>query len=547
MGAMLFRKGETNQAIACWKRAIAAQPDFSEAHGNLGIALARCDKLPDAVAEYNKAIQLNPTYVEAYCNLGVALQQQGKFDQAINCYQRAIHIRPTYADARYNLGNAMQNQGRLDEGIECYRRALELNPNYTEAQGNLLLILHYHPKYSAADIFQEHLKWARHHAAELMRDIPPHPNDRNPNRKIRLGYVSPDYRNHPVAFFIEPILASYDHDLFEVTCYSDVRRPDSVTEHIRKLPDHWKDTSALNDADLARQIRADAIDILVDLTGHTGGNRMLLFARKPAPVQVTQFGYPDTTGLQTVDYRVTDDWADIPGTTQQYFTEQLIRLPDAGWCYRPLGKSPDVVKPPALTNGYITFGSFNNLSKVTAEVLALWAKILQAVPGSKLRILINAGGEAERRIQDTLAAHGIESSRIELLNRRPRLEYLQWHNQVDIVLDPFPYNGGVTTCDSLWMSVPIVTLAGHTYVSRQGVMLLNNVGLSELVAQTPQQYVQIAVDLVNDLPRLTRLRKELRERFQQSAVMDAQRYTRHLQAAYQDMWRRWCDEKTTKE
>jgi predicted O-linked N-acetylglucosamine transferase (SPINDLY family) len=399
--------------------------------------------------------------------------------------------------------------------------------------------LAYLPQPDPQTLFLEHRRWAERHAAPLAAEARPYANDPAPDRPLRVGYVSPDLREHPVASFLTPVLAHHDRSRFHVTCYADVARPDGVTRHLQTLADAWRDLPGRSDAQVADLIQADSTDILVDLAGHTACNRLLVFARKPAPVQVTHFGYPNTTGLSTMDYRISDRYADPPGRTEAYHTEELVRLPEVAWCYRPLA-APEVTPLPARAAGHVTFGSLNNLAKITPQAIALWSELLRAVPGSRLVLLTGAGSQADQRLHDLFGQHGIDRARLELLGRRPRDRYLALYQEMDIALDPFPYNGGVTTCDALWMGVPVVTLAGESYVSRQGVALLSNLGLDDWVAGAPDAYVDIATRWAHDVEGLGRLRAGLRERMTNSPLTDGLRFTRFLAEAYRWMWQRWC-------
>jgi predicted O-linked N-acetylglucosamine transferase (SPINDLY family) len=340
------------------------------------------------------------------------------------------------------------------------------------------------------------------------------------------------------------LLERHDHRQFEVFCYSNWPRADAITARFRSSADHWKEISRLNDQQAAKLIRADAIDILVDLSGHTGLNRLLVFAQKPAPVQVSYLGYPGTTGLGTIDYRLTDDLADPVGLTDQFHTEALHRLPHTNWCFAESGDSPPVEPQPATRQGHLTFGSFNNLAKVTGAMLQVWASILRQVSGSRLLLKAAAFGSAgaQERVRQSFAAQGIDVSRLSLYGPQPdHSAHLALYGQMDIALDTFPYHGTTTTCDALWMGVPVITLAGQTHVSRVGLSLLSNIGLPELVAFTPDQYVQIAVELAKDPNRMDALRRGMRARMLASPLMDAAAFARDMEAAYRQMWRNWCE------
>jgi protein O-GlcNAc transferase len=359
-------------------------------------------------------------------------------------------------------------------------------------------------------------------------------------RRLRIGYVSADFRKHAVAYFLEPILSSHDHRTFEIFCYTDVRQPDSVSQRLREHADQWRSLVGLSDALAADLIRQDGIDVLVDLSGHAGGNRLLAFARKPAPVQASYLGYLGTTGLRAMDCYLTDAHTDPPGLTEGHYQEQLVRLPECAFCYRP-GSAPDVnAELPARQSGQVLFACLNTPAKLSEEVLALWSRILAAVPASRLLLRTGVGRRAEERVRDALARCGISPEQVRFAGwTASRFDYLKLYQPVDLCLDPFPYNGVTTTCDSLWMGVPVLGLAGDRSAARMGVRFLGNVGLEELIAETPESYVRLAVELAGDLDRLAALRCGLRERMGRSPLMDAHRLTRSLEAVYRDMWEKW--------
>lgn len=392
-------------------------------------------------------------------------------------------------------------------------------------------------------VYAAHRDFARRWEAPLAKLIQPHSNDRSPDRRLRIGYVSSDFRQHSVGYFIEPVLAHHDHGRFEIFCYSDHFQEDEVTERLKSHADHWRRLVGLSDEQAANQIRADQIDILIDLVGHMGGNRLLVFARKPAPIQVTWLGYPNTTGLSAMDYRLTDGFADPPGTTEHLHSEKLIRLPECFSCYRPLSDAPEISELPAREKRYVTFGSFNNQAKITPEVIAVWARILQSILGSHLTLKNPALGDetTQQMVQNSFAELGITPERLELLGHDPSQRlHLERYRSIDIGLDPFPYNGATTTCEALWMGVPVVTLAGKTHAGRVGVSQLSNLGLTELIGHTPEEYVAVAMRLSADLERLSALRTELRSRMAGSPLMDGPRFTKNLEEACLTMWKEWC-------
>jgi protein O-GlcNAc transferase len=382
--------------------------------------------------------------------------------------------------------------------------------------------------------------WNTQHAQPLQSTIV-HENDRTPDRRLRIGYVSPDFRAHAHPLCLIPLLRAHDRQQFEVYCYTDATAADPITEQPRSLPDRWIDTRQQSDESVAAQIRADRIDILVDLAMHLPANRLLLFARKPAPVQASCLAYPGSTGVAAMDYRLSDPHLDPPGMDESVYSEKTIRLPQTFRCYDPLTfQDIPVGSLPAQERGTITFGCLNHPRKISDAILHQWSRVMAEVGTARLLLLAPNRGD-QQRIVDRLTKDGIHPSRIEMLADRPRREYLRLYHQIDITLDTFPYAGDTTSLDSLWMGVPIITLIGQTAVSRAGLSLLSNLNLSELAAEAPDEFVRIAIDLANDLPRLQSLRSTLRQRMQQSPLMDATIFARSIEAAYRRMWHNWCD------
>jgi protein O-GlcNAc transferase len=530
-------------AIACYKKAIELNPHFAEAYYNLGDAYYEQGLVGEAIKCYQLAIRIRPAFADAYNNLGLALKEQKKLHEAAENFRKALQINRNSFRALSNLGNVLSEQGNLDESETCYRAALGINPQLPLVYSNLLLCMDYNSSYDAKTIFQEHLRFAERYEKPLSSTIH-HINDRNPSRRIRIGYVSPDFNKHAVAYFIEPVLKLHSHKEFEIFCYSDVMASDEVTIRIQALTDQWRNIVGISDETAAAIIRNDKIDILVDLAGHTANNRMLVLARKPAPVQVTWLGYPATTGLSAIDYKIVDCYTDQPGKTDRYYSESLIRLPETLLCYLPDKKSAAVGELPLLQTGNITFGSCNKLNKISPEVFKMWANILQTIPNS--RLLMKAQTLSDKPIQqyitDKFTQQGISEKRIKLfpwtLTTR---EHLTIYNKIDIGLDAFPYHGTTTTCEALWMGVPVITLEGEAYASRGGVSLLSNVGHRELIAQTADEYVELAVGLANDMTRLQSIRQSLRGEMARSPLCDAERFILHLENCYREMWKSWCD------
>jgi predicted O-linked N-acetylglucosamine transferase (SPINDLY family) len=543
LGLVYEHRKQLDLARTHYREALRIRPDYASAYNNLGNILLSEGELDSAGEHFERAIRLQPGFAEAHNNLGIVLKIQGKLQPAVVALEQAIRLRPEFAEAHRALGHTYQLQNRLDLAERHYREALRLEPGFVDAHSNLLLLLNYRPEHDPATVFEEHVRWARRYAAPIAKSAHPYENSLEPERRLRVGYVSPDFRQHSVSCFIEPILASHDRSRFEVFCYASTEHADEVTEQLQDLADQWRFIHALSDEQVEARIRDDKIDILVDLAGHTGGNRLLLFARKPAPIQVTYLGYPNTTGLNAMDYRLTDAEADPEGVTDRWHTEELVRLPNGFLCYRPPKEAVEVTAPPALKKGYVTFGSFSNLNKVTPQLIGVWASILDRLP--KARLLLKARALFDEGVREhtraLFAQQGIDPARLDLRSRvASRHEHLALYREVDIALDPFPYNGATTTCEALWMGVPVVVLAGETHAARVGYSLLTRLGLDELAADSPDAYVQKALDLASDLQRLEQLRSELRGRMQHSPLANGDLFTRSLESAYRRMWWRWC-------
>jgi predicted O-linked N-acetylglucosamine transferase (SPINDLY family) len=544
MGSALKDRGRLKESVDGFSRAIELNPGSAAAFNNLGNALRDQGKLAESVAALAKAIQLRPNFAAAFNNMGNALRDQGKLDESASAYLQAIALRPDYADAFSNLGNVRKDQGAMDEAIVCYNRAMALQPGNAGLHSNRLMAMHFHPAYDAAAIAAEHRRWNERHAARL-RPARPEPvlaygagrsNSALGDGRLKIGYVSPDFRGHPVGRFLLPLLECHDYSQFEIFCYSDVRAPDGLTERLRARADVWRNMVGQSDEHVADTIRRDGIDILVDLTMHSADNRLLVFARKPAPVQITYLAYCSTSGLDAIDYRLTDPWFDPPALGDANYSEKSLHLPETYWCYQPSHAAPETGPLPALAAGQVTFGCLNSFAKVSPAALMTWCRLLVAVPQSRLVLHAKAGSHRQRAL-DCFIREGLDPQRVTFAGFVPAAEYLRAYNEIDIALDPFPFAGGTTTCDALWMGVPVVSLAGRTAVGRAGVSILSNLGLPELIADSPEQYIKIAGELAGNLPRLSELRAGLRERMRQSPLTDAPRFARHVEAAYRKVAR----------
>jgi predicted O-linked N-acetylglucosamine transferase (SPINDLY family) len=535
LGLIAHQFGHQETAIDLIRRAIALAPDHAEYLNNLALVLASAGNLDEAIELLRRSLTLRPDFPQGHNNLGTLWSDKLQWDQAIASFRTALSWRADYAEAQCNLGNALKNTGRLDEAIAHYRAAAELRPDDPRFASNLLYLMHFHPDFSPRQIFQAHARWNDKLAKPLIGSMGPHENDRDPDRPLCVGYVSPDFRRHPVGLFLAPLLTHHNRREFEVHCFSDVRVPDELTRRLRSAASVWHETAGLTDEDLAALVRQQRIDILVDLTMHMEGNRLLAFARRPAPVQVTYLAYCGTTGLDAVDYRLTDPHFDPPHSDPSVYSEKSIHL-NSYWCYEGPPANYRVGPLPAESTGHITFGCLNNFSKVTSPALAAWRRILHAVPNS--RLVMHAGDGAHRDdAAKALAAPG----RIDFVSRLGVDDYFAQWNRVDIALDPFPYPGGTTSCDALWMGVPVVSLAGQTAVSRAGRSILTTLGHPELVAGAVDQYVDIATALAKDVPRLKSLHQSLRRQMESSPLMRPAAFARDVESAYRRIWRTWCE------
>jgi protein O-GlcNAc transferase len=577
LGSVLLRQGRAAEAAEHLRRAVQLRAQFPQAHNNLGRALAVLDRLdqsaesfrtavaqvarfPEAwdglgrgvVAEptlgeagdaLRRAVELRPT-VATCLDLALACGAIEDMDGALDALRRAIALDPTSAEAFHQLGVSLRWSGQLAESIAASRRAIELDPGHAAAHGALCYALLADDRTPPAAAFAEHAEWGRRHADVIDR-LPAIGNDHGlvdalasgGQRRLRIGYVSNSFRRSAVMSFISPILAYHDRDAVSVTCYSDTQNPDAVTAEARRNVDLWRRTAGMTDVQLAQQIRNDHIDVLVELTGHLGGGRLLALARRPAPVQVSYLGYQGTTGVAAVDYVITDDWVDPPGAEMLY-VEQPWRLPRPFFCWRrpPDDVAPDVTAPPSAANGFVTFGCLNAVAKATPAAVSLWARVLRAVPGSRMVMMTTRCRATDHRLRAGFAAAGVAPERVRFVGRADRGPYFQRYGGIDVALDPVPFVGHTTTCDAAWMGVPTVTRAGDCYAHRFGGSVMRAVGLADLVADTDDGYVNAAVALATDAGQLAHVRATLREAMRQSPILDAAGFTRDLETAYRAMW-----------
>ena len=577
LGMMRRHQGRLDEAVSCFERALALQPGYPDALNSLGLTFHALGRVEEAVARYRAALALRPAYPDALNNLGNSLSVLGDHSAAIASFREALACRPGFADALINWGNVLKEQGLLadalahyrralasdpnsaaalinsagvlrdqgvlEEALPLYRRALELLPGCGDAISNLLFALNNSGALTPAALFAEHARLGADLEVRAVAGlkISPHAPPGDSVRRLRIGYVSPDFRAHSVSQFFLPLLAAHDPAAVESFCYADVLVPDAMTARLRGHADHWLSTVGMADAALAERIRADQIDILVDLAGHTAHNRLGVFARRAAPVQGTWLGYPNTTGLPAMDYRLVDAVTDPEGDADVFATERLIRLEGGFLCYGAPEDAPEPSLPPGLETGVVTFGSFNNPAKLSEATVDVWAAILRRLPTARLLLKGQAFGCAETSAltRERFARRGVDGGRVDLMARiAGATGHLDAYRRIDIGLDPIPYNGTTTTCEALWMGVPVVTMLGDRHAARVGASLLGGLWLGELVGGDRSDYVEIAVALAGDPARLSQMRAGLRERMRGSRLCSAPAFARTIEAAYRALWRR---------
>jgi protein O-GlcNAc transferase len=548
LGNALLKLGQLDTAKECFLKALEIEPDSTGNHNNLGGVLNNLGQLDSAIASYRKALDIDPDNYQALSNLGITLQQAGRLEEALDCLHSALEIKPDYAEAEINLSTTYASLGQLDKALPCLRRAMNFMPENSEAHSTLLFLHNYLDDESASELLEEAKRYGNLVAQKACRPYTTWNNLPNPDRCLRIGLVSGDFRKHPVGFFLDGVLSALKDnatDRLTLFAYSNSFHNDTLTEKFKTTCDNWHSVLGIGDESVCKKIREDGIDILIDVSGHTLYSRLPMFAWKPAPVQVTWLGYFATTGVAAIDYLLADPWT-LPESEEVNFTEKIIRLPETRLCFTPPEDLVETASLPALSNGYITFGCFNTLPKMNDAVVELWSKVLKVVPNSKLFLMANQLREASVKQETTkrFLDHGIDGERLILKGGVPRGDYLATYNQIDICLDPFPYCGGTTTVEALWMGVPVLTLGGEHFLSRQGIGLLMNAGLSEWVATNRGDYLHRAVAHAGDLQKLASLREGMRNQVLASPIFDAPRFANHFEAALRSMWRDWCKEQT---
>ncbi|WP_176959220.1 tetratricopeptide repeat protein [Mariprofundus sp. KV] len=541
LGLLAYQHGMLAEAEVFLLNAIALRPREAMFRNHLGSVQCALGRLDDGIATYRRAIKLNPRLADTHFNLGNALKRKGEFLKAQRAMKRALELNPDLDGAKLNLAILLRDQGQTEKAEKLLERAMQQHPDHVSIASNYLFNLNYHIT-DGQRLFDAHLKFAETHAVKTGLSPTSYVNIPDKNRRLRIGYVSADLYRHSVAYFFEPLLRQHQRDNFEIFCYSSVIKTDDITERLQGFTDVWRDVSQLPDRSVAEQVRQDGIDILVDLGGHTSIQRLLVFAEKPAPIQVTYLGYPNTTGLSSIDYRFTDIKAD-PAGNERWHAERLLRLPGGFLCFSALNEAPDVEMAPNNAKGYITFGCFNAMAKIQPELIQLWSEILKAVPDSRLLLKNTALSDKEVQKQLLLAfrKHGVGANRLMLHGRlaSPQ-DHLSLYHQVDIALDSFPYNGTTTSFEALWMGVPLVSLYGDLHASRVGLSILSSIGLEDLTASTPEQYVTVAKVLADDRQRLEDLRLSLRDLVEQK-LCDAESFTCRVEDAFRKIWQEWCE------
>ncbi len=539
LGLVFKQRGNLDQAVISFRKAISQNPNVAAAHNNLGNVLKDLNQPVEATTCYQKAVTINPGYAEAHNNLGIVLKDMGKLHDSLTRLNRAIEINPNYAEAFSNLGNTYKELNQLDEAVACYQKALQMDLNFAPAHSNLLAIMPFASRYSTDQVFAASRRAGK--ALEGSHGNLSQPDDRDPDRRLRIGYLSPSLTEHVLSPYLKPLFEFHRREHMSVHVYAHVPRPDHVTEQLKALADSWTFIHSLTDEQVARKIIDDGIDILVDPMGHWNSNRLSVFARKPAPLQVSYLCQNLTSGLSKMDYIIGDPWLNEGGKMQAFATEKVVELA-GGFQTTSFEDEPTIGDVPSEAAGFINFASFNNSAKLSDACLRLWAEILNKRPTSQLLIKASKMDNPEKneRILNQLLRHNISRDRISIMGHAASENHLQVHNQVDVMLDSFPFTGGRTTVDALWMGVPVVTLKGACVYGRYSYSHLKRIGAGELVAQTEEDYVNIALGLADDMLRLRHYRQKLRPLIKASSLLNAAPHVVELEQAYRTIWQNWC-------
>lgn len=546
LGMIRYHLGDHEQAAYFLTRAIATNSKLPKYHNNYGNILSNMGRPDEARAEYEKALALDPKYDLPHTGLANLLSDEDRFTDAAQSAAKAVAANPNRPEHHATLANTLLMGGRLEESLSAINNALAIHPKNTDLLSIKCILLNHVQDATQDQIFEAHKTYG-HILSQSTPSTKRPATDPTPDRKLRIGYISPDFRTHSVAYFIEPILANHNTDQFHITCYHTAPKADQTTERLKQHATQWRDAANMSPPQLAEQIRSDKIDILIDLAGHTVGARPLTLAIAPAPIIATYLGYPNTTGIPTVNYRIIDELTDPEGS-ENFTTESLYRLPGCFLCYKPLEDAPEPSPLPSQTNNRITFGSFNSLTKITDRTLDLWTQVLKQIPSSRL-ILKNTGFNDLQAIHRTAAAfktRGIDPARLDLLGPTPTpAEHLALYSKIDIALDTFPYAGTTTTIEAMWMGVPVISLIGKPHASRVGLSLLTAVGLPHLAAQDQQSYITTVCKLAADTTSLANLRSSLRQTLADSDLCNATKFSTNFETMLRTMWTKWCDSTST--
>jgi len=573
-GHVLEDQGQIEAALGFYLRATSSFPNYARAWMNVGNAFERLDRVSDAIHAFKKALEQSPDYAPAHFNLGKLLAEQGdpataerelletirlepqlvqpsivladiyekrlRFDAAEAHFQRALSLEPNHAGTLLNFGMFQFRQGRIDNAVECFVRAKTIDAGLKDAESYLLFATNFREDVSPETIAIEHRRVGSAIARAAGPPFNDWPNSSMPDRRLRVGYVSGDYSHHPVALFIRPVIRNHDRSHFEVFCYSNNVQIDSAGKELRECADHWREVANVSDVGMIDLIRQDQIDLLVDLSGHTNRNRLAVFARHPAPLQVTWLGYLNTTGLRSMDYRIVDRNTDPEGETEGLHTEQLIRMPYCQWCYMPWYEVERVAQPHEHEANTLVFGSLNQYIKISEQCLDAWCAILTHVPRAKLVVLDVRNTATRGELTQRLVNRGVHSSRVAIHGRQDIAQYFSIVGNVDIALDTFPYNGATTTLDAIWMDTPVVGIRGDRGISRATYSILKTLGTHDLIAENINDYIRTNIRLANDDKWRGSLRKGLRPTLEHSPLMDAKAFTAALEERYRHIWETWC-------
>tara|TARA_Y100000590_G_scaffold466174_1_gene640720 strand:- start:8761 stop:10611 length:1851 start_codon:yes stop_codon:yes gene_type:complete len=536
LGVVYKELGETEKAKSYYQKAISIKPDFADPHNNLGIIFNELDEIEKAITCYQKAIDIQPDYADAHYNLGNALHKINKHQAAITSYEKVIQINPNYTAAHYNLGNVMSVLGEFKKAVSCYEKAINSKKNHSLAYNNMMFTLLYLEE-ADPEICLKRAKEFRSSLKPIKDDLLIKYQFNTKPKKLRIGFVSGDLREHPVGFFLLDTLSHLKNENLELIAYSNSQIEDDINKKLRSHFNNWRVIKSKSDMDVINTVRKDGIHILIDLSGHSDQNRLPIFINRPAPVQASWISYPGTTGIPEIDYMIGDSFV-TPESEAKHFAERIFRLPNMWVCFTLPDSDIEISEPPVIKNGYVTFGSFNHLSKINKKVISLWSKILKSIPKSKIFLKTKQLNDSylKKKIIDEFKKNGVNLNSIILEGSSPRNELLKSYNKIDIALDPFPYSGGVTSLEAIWMGVPVLTKKGFRFVSHTTESINHNSGMSDWVANDENEYVKKAIQFSKDLELLTNINKNLRQKALKSPLFNSAVFAKQLNKALWEMW-----------